>query len=633
MKFTLRFNWFEVILYSFFITYGYFGLLTKFGEDKNVFQFLSITVVLTLIQVLFGYLSGLKFEFCEEIVSFEKKDLYFFAGLLLVLAGISHQQLNWALFDDSLSYTGAAHLHSIQGLLTFGERLTFLSAVPFQYLAQFLSAALLGGLILVIVFTHRLPWKLKTLILTLLFLTGRTAIYLMGGNGSPHPSFELVMPFIFGALFGLNNIALKFSYLFSSVVLLFFLYKRLQGRFSAPITYLTVLAIGTIPLFLHMSTTVEHSLWSGLAISYVFIELLLSARTPYFRMICVISLATMMRQPCFIALVPVSVHFLANQIKQKNFLASLRTYAFWNLPVLFFVPFLGKSMIYGTPATHGAASSSGLSKLIFALKSPIILVAAANNVHLWWLGFIPFVFFTWRRELNAISLSMRFFAIAAFVVFYSIHPSLWGHAKYQFEFIVPLSILGFLMLLVSIKINTVTSKLVIIALSVLCGANIYSYVNYQKGNRSVDELVSLTGELNKAYKGGYQGLVTSPYEYKTAFTDIKSLNMAGHTFVVGGSYGVVSEILNGYTLAETLSAYQIYKQQKHQIVRILLEDNSMIFDAALADSDKRINAILIGPVPLEFKKTVSEELLRLGWKMYKTYSNTEYGSSLTLMLR
>jgi hypothetical protein len=632
MKYSLKFNWFEIIFYSFFITYGYFGLMTKIGPDKNLSQFLVSTLVLTAIQILFGYLSSSKFTFADDEISFEKNDLYKFLGLFSVLILITLPQLNWALYMDELSYTGAAHLHSIQGLLAIGSRLSFLSNVPFQYVAQLISFILLLGLIIVFWISQKLDWKLRSVFLAVLFLGCRLAIYFMGGNGSPHPSFELVMPFIFGAVFGLNHIALKLSYLFGSAVFLFFIYKRIQDRFSESVAYFSVFAIGTLPLFLHMSTIADHSLWAGLAISYVLVELLFNVKAPYFRLICVISIATMMRQPCFIALVPVLAHYVISQFRQVKAKEIIKNLALWNLPTLFFIPFVGKSVIYGTPSTQGVAVGSTLVKLQWALKTPIVLVSAANSVNIWWLALIPFVFITWKEELKTSSLCFRFFAIAAFVVFYSIHPSLWGHAKYQFEFIVPLAVAGLLMLMISLPQNKIFRAVMSLILLVIGSLNIYTYMNYQKGNISVDKLVTLTGELNKSYNAGYRGLVTLPFNYKEAFADIKTLNVASGTFVVGGSYGVVQEILGGYTLSETLAANQIYKDQQNQIVQIS-EDNSVIFDAERAQADLRITALLLGPIPQDLKTEAMLKMQNLGWKLYKTYSNTEYGSTLTLMLR
>ena len=632
MKITLKFNWFEILFYCFFVTYGYFGLMTKVGTEKDLAQFVFSTVFLVAIQILFGYLSSSKFEFAKDEISFEKNDFYKFIGLFSVLILITLSQLNWALYMDELSYAGAAHLHSIQALLAFGHQLSFLAEMSFQYLAQIISLILLVGLLAVIWISHKLDWKLRVAVVSVLFIICRSALYYMGGNASPHPSFELVMPFIFGAVFGLSHVSLKLSYLFSTAVFLFFLFKRIQDRFSVQVATSCVFAIGTLPLLLHMSTIVEHSIWSGLVISYVLVELLFNPKTRYFRLICLISIATMMRQPCFIALVPVLAHYVISRFREDKVKGVFKNLAFWTLPTLFFIPFLIKSVMYGTPATQGVAGVSALIKLKWALKTPIILVAAANSVNIWWLALIPFVFFTWKEELKISSLCFRFFAIAAFVIFYSIHPSLWGHAKYQFEFIVPLCIAGLLMLLMSLpqtKPFKATMTVVLLAMGCL---NIFTYQNYQKGNISIDKLVSLTGELNKTYNAGYKGLVTSPYNYKEAFAEIKALNVAGGTFVVGGSYGVVQEILGGYTLSQTLLAYQIYKDQQSQIVQIQ-EDNSVVFDTEKVEADSRIKALLMGPIPLEVKTVAIIKLQNLGWKLHKTYLNPEYGSSLTLMLR
>lgn len=632
MKYTFKFNWFEVLFYSFFITYGYFGLMTKLGAEKSLLQLVSTTIVLSLIQGLFGYLAHLKFEFANENFNISRKDLLKFSGLFLALLIVVCSQLNWAMYVDELSYANAAHVHAISGLLSGGRYLTFFANTPFKYLAQFFSFSLLVGLVFTIWLTHKFSWKFKIFTVVSLLIISRSCIYLLGGNASPHPSFELIMPFIFGVLFGLNHFAFKLAYLFSAVVFLFVLYKRLQLRFSGAVLYLSVLAVGTIPLLLHMSTIVEHSIWSGLAISYVFVELLLNEKTPYFRLMAVISLATMMRLPCFIALIPVLAHYLITHARQTSLRDIFKNLVLWNLPTLFFIPFVGKSILYGTPATQGPAAVSALLKLKLALKSPIIFIAAANSVNLWMLAFIPFVFLTWRRDFKITSLVIRFFLIAALIVFYSIHPGLWGHAKYQFEFIVPLCIAGFIMLITALNSVKKISKIITSVLVVICCVNVYAYINYQRGNKPVDELVSMTAEYSKNYDAGYRGLVTFPFNYKEAFADIEKLNVAGNTFVVGGSYGVVQEILADYTLSQAVMAHQIFKDQQGQIVKVL-DDDAVVFDAERANSDSRINAILLGPIPMDVKKNAVEQLQNLGWKLYKTYSNDEYGSSLTLMLK
>ena len=112
------------------------------------------------------------------------------------------------------------------------------------------------------------------------------------------------------------------------------------------------------------------------------------------------------------------------------------------------MPFLGKSLISGTPSTDALDEGSMFQRVLDAVDSDIIWSSISNIVPYWWIIFIPFAFIPLSRGMASRNIIFLIFFSSALYVYYSIHPSLWGYAKYQAEYAVPFAIVGMVLLAV-----------------------------------------------------------------------------------------------------------------------------------------------------------------------------------------
>ena len=87
------------------------------------------------------------------------------------------------------------------------------------------------------------------------------------------------------------------------------LHRMLLRVFRFYTAYLIALAVGTIPLLWHFGGIVEQSLWASICFVLVLVDMITTNRVNYMRLVCLVSVATIMRQPSFLALFPILLAF------------------------------------------------------------------------------------------------------------------------------------------------------------------------------------------------------------------------------------------------------------------------------------------------------------------------------------
>jgi hypothetical protein len=302
-------------------------------------------------------------------------------------------------------------------------------------------------------------------------------------------------------------------------------------------------------------------------------------------------------------------------------------------PVLIFLPFLFLSMIYGTPSTYVINDNELLLKILKPYQALIggrVWVSILNSVSIWWVAFIPFAFLpiSWARiRLNIIFILLFFILIFAF---YSINQNLWGEAKYQAEYAVPFAIIGFILFCIKFY-KIIKSKIAFSTfLITLIFLNYYELATFHNDNKSVDQLIDTISEDKKHYKSGYKMMVTFPYSYADAYHVIKVAGLASNSYSLGVTYGVLPEILNGYTVKEVVNVSQLIS---HQIG--LMAERGIPWTSAsvdLIESDPRIKVVLIAAV-FPGKLDIVEEFKRNGWLTLGEFRNSRFGSTVFVLRR
>ena len=627
---TVKFYWMDILFYSFFITYGLFGAaappLANFLSHPiiGLLQIAMISIFLIIIGIT-GFKWGEDFK---DSIHITYKEFIIAIFLLFALFSLGFENLQHSIQGDESAYLIIAFGHAIKFLINFGMQIEGIGVYESRHLIQIVSGLIVGGLIAFVYFTSMLSWQKRIPVVLFTLILCRVLIMSFGGNPSPHPPLGGIVHLVFGTVFGLNNFALKSAYFFLYCIFIFSIYKLALQGLPRHVSILLSLAVGTVPLGLHLATIVENSIWSLMCFTFVMLSLAVTQSQNYLRLACIVSIATLCRQPAFIGFVPILIVFISSSDRPFN--------AEWGrnllkllVPSIIFIPFLLQSIIYGTPSTEAQGEYSGqLTRIYVALNSGIVLVAIANSIPKLWIACMPSAFIWWRRYPNQ-SASFLIFFLLAVIIYYSINPGLYGLGKYQAEYALPFAIVGSFFS-VKLSLSYIREKLLSFVLLIVIGLNVFNFFDIPTQNKSIDSLIDSFFTDTKSYNSGYHVLCGFPYEFNQAYSEVTKLGLTENSYTIGVSYGVFLEISNGYSLKSTAAADSILRAQ-----RKLNEHNSEGAPTNIIirniETDLRIKAIILGAI--EKRKDLVDGLIERGWTEHARYSNSQYRSTVILLTR
>lgn len=627
----ISFNWATILFVSFFLAYGYYGARTPgYGELMANLGSSALQVgLLVLILVVFGLLAWKASDRFQDRIEIHKTDVFVFCSYFVILFALSFEQLQFSLFSDEISYSATSHGQSIYVSLALGKFLSALGDFQFKFLVQAVSLLLLVSLVSVLVLSWRLTWKRRIIFVSLLLLFSRLLISFLGGNHSPHPPLQLIPPFISGSLLGINDFAFKLSYFTLYVVCLHCLFRMLCRAFPFALSYLLVLAIGTLPLLLRLGTIVEHSLWASICFTLVLAEIITATKLNYIRLISFISIATLMRQPSFLAIFPVLMLMVAEESQSKDRGGWVARTLCTLSPALLFVPFLGESLIRGTPSTEALRESSAIARVLSAFHSDIIWTSIANSIPYWWIALIPFSIIPLSRKMLSRNVILFCFGVLALCVYYSIHPSLWGFAKYQAEYAAPLAISGMLLLALRLSASCYSRYILPGLLAVLIALNIAALSYFPQGIYAIWRPAETVADASRIQELTERHLIAVPYNYHEAYDAIKRGNLTQGTYSIGATYGVFSEIMNGYSVRAILASRDIYLRQESDRLKVSMNG----WDVDAIERDSRVQVVLVGSVPFFDKQKLVDQFKARNWVIVGEYKNIRYGSTIVILRR
>ncbi|MDP1955350.1 MAG: hypothetical protein Q8K71_12785 [Polaromonas sp.] len=626
----IKFNWAEVLFYGFFVAYGFFGAATPSHTNfiSNVGVGILQIGLLSFFLALLGVMAWKWGSEYQDLIVVSGKDLLAFAGISLLLFGLSYQSLGQSIQGDESAYLMLAYGHAIKVLLKFGDHFAIVKEWPVKYLVQLISLSLVAGLVFFIWASRKLEWPKRIAVVLITMLFCRILIMYFGGNPSPHPPLGGGLLLISGSLFGINDFALKSGYFVGYVIFIFGAFKIVNKVAPWCVSLLFALSIGTIPLSLHLAAIVENSIWSLICFTLIMLELAVGKHANLVRLASLVSIMTLFRQSIFIGYVPILIIFAASWRRgsESDFRKRLLKIA---LPSIVFIPFLMQSIIQGTPSTAALGDQTDqLGRVIGAFESGIIFVSIANSVSIFWILFIPFAFIFWGRY-RAQGLAFLSFFVVALVLYYSIHPGLHGLAKYQAEYAVPFMIMGALICF-QISMSLHKKELIALLLVFIMGFNTYTYLEIPERNRPIDELIDSLGQASRVYDNGYHILCGYPYEFGRAYDDVKKLGLTGGSYTIGVTYGVFLEIINGYSLKAVQEAESISRLQKK--LNEKTNPESLAKSAVEnIEKDPRIKTVMLGAI--QKRRELIDEFVSHGWTMHAKYENMLYGSSVIVMTK
>jgi hypothetical protein len=221
---------------------------------------------------------------------------------------------------------------------------------------------------------------------------------------------------------------------------------------------------------------------------------------------------------------------------------------------------------------------------------------------------------------------LLFFAIAV-CMYYSIHPSLWGYAKYQAEYALPFAILGLLLLVVRFSVSPFTGRLVTALALILICLNIVDFISISKDRLRIEVSMDTNQQVSEYQPLGEYSLVAIPYNYRDAYNAIKKEGLTENSYSIGTTYGILPEIMNGYSVKSIRAVHDIFLKQEHNRLNAPIAG----WDINLLESDSRIKVVLIGAVTS--KQKLIDRFKTRSWSVMGEYKNNQYGTSVVALKR
>ncbi len=618
-KINIKVNYPAVLAFVLFWSYALFGL----RYFSSTILELLCAAVLALLCAYFFSLS--KNESFTQVWQFDSRDVLAFAGLSVLIFIFACKSLFFSLTEDNIYHAQYALSH-----FTFlSEKLVnyfpTLLSWKYQTLLHLLLILVLFGTIAFVWFLNKLSLKLKLWVFGTLFFVVRMVMVFYGDISDPHPPFRLFPSWLMASIFGPHNWSFRAGMLLALGLLAFCLYYFAKKYMDKSLAFLFALAGASLPLLLHIGTILQPSLWAAagflLVILYLYENHNLEEKD-FFILAAIISISTLMRQSAFIGWAFLAVPGLMFVWKNKDKI-DIKKWLVMLSPVLVLIPLTLKTAISGTPASYVpgevdyfASNASVFSRIWYAVESGVVFGSALNS--LTWVGISLIVIglillFTKRRLLF---LNLLIFLLIAITLFFSIRPILWGMGRYQGEYLLPLAIFGLFLLVSEInKVKRFGQAAGIVVLILIAGYNLYFFKHITQFNAPAD----------KFYPNDYISSVMLSeyiYNYKDAFSAVKLHGLAGSAYVDGVSYGVFSEILNGYSVKQTLAEKEIFTK------------TGGLANASAIGQNSKIKLVLVSDVPFaEKKQKLINDLLALGFKPWKNFENKDYGSTIVGLIR
>ncbi len=597
----------KLALFAYFVVYGYYGAVSP--VSGGLFEAgLALVISLALMVPLFLYRtygSRLEHEYQWEL-RVTRRELCVAAFALAGLLALSHGRLSESLYSDELSYAASSHGHAIFLALQLA-RFDFFSDLEIRYLVQAASFLMLGFLLIIWRCIVRMECAGVFPVFVAAFMGLRFLFWIRGGNGNPHPPLELLPVFFSGVLFGINEAGLKVSYLLSYFFFLFVVYRLCRRQLASSFAWKVAAVVGTVPLMLSMGTVIEHAVWGYIFFTIVLLDLWTANSVNYQRVLLIVALGSLFRQSVFIALLPIALVYLLDPARPG--LAQLRiARAYWLIPpLILFVPFVGRSLLMGTPATESIDKGMPVSQWYDALASGVAIDSFLTAFHPAWATLLVLAFIPIRKAERSRHLIFSIFFIALWMVYHSIDRGLWGMKKYQAECFGPFIALG-VFLLFRLLASLAARSVAVVACIVFVSANVMQFF-------------SRDGSANPGYS------ISVSYNYRDAYARVRELGLAKNTYSIGLTYGILPEVINRYSASEALSAQAIHRRQRDASALPVY----LTADIRSVLADQEIKAVLIqgGIGAYDLRAGFKEA----GWQEVEQFPGGDPGAVVYLMRR
>jgi hypothetical protein len=519
-------------------------------------------------------------------------------------------RLNQPIVGDHFFYGKFAKAHELYGI-NFLNKFVNIGDIVFKDAMHFLDLFVLALIALLIRFCKFIKFSfiLVSILICIALLMLRYLVISSGGGLSPQPPFQIFPLWLSTSIFGLTDFSLRAPQLMGLISCSFLIYLVSFKKLGRINSFFIATALCSFPLFIHVATLVEGSIWTSVLWILLLIQIPLchgKNEIAYWNCIfSIISIFVLLRITSFIAYPIFFILFVFHHISLLNRNKSLLIYA--ATPILLCLPYLFISIINGTPATYISGESafipgdySTYHRIAYALLSGVGVDTILSVINPLWLFLLLGVFIMHKNEkfylLNRFLIVL--FLGLAITMFFSIRPVLWSTDRYKAEYLIPFIIFGGYLIFSKIYITLRGNFLIPILSSVIIYFNVVSFYGYP--NNIADRVT------DQRFKRASEQV----YDYSSALIAAKNAGLAKNTLIVGVTYGVLPQILSGFTIEEAKKSLELFKKP------IRGSDWTSI-NPDLVNKEPDIKLVLLtdgGNV-----ESIRRDLLHFGWSDWKQF--------------
>ena len=614
--FNIKVDVINLVIATIFWCYGFQAAIVNISLILNfclLIYLLFFTYTLLWIKKKYPILSN-------WIIQLKASDLFIFTFFIIAYYLILGEKLSFPLMDDELYYAFSSLSYQIAVILKLTKYTDLISEIHFYYLINLINIILVISFYLLYLMV-KYCYSNFSLITTAIFIfiitsLFRLIVYNFGGGLSTHPPLQLFQLWLSSTVFGVSSFSFRFAQFLCGIVFIFYLYRKFNSSFNIYISFIFSLFLTSIPLFMEVTTIVESSIVTTICISIILIEIIFSYEENienWLLLSVLLSISILIRQTV-VVLVPFYILLLLyrfkDTLKVKHYIFVISVFS---IPL----PYVLKSIIEGTPATYIPYESelfihsvSVTERILYAINNNIVINIILSNIEWYFLLLISGLFvplklgFTyWKRFFFVVLLFL-----SLIFTFYSIRPVLWSTDRYVAEYILPFVIVGgfsLFHLLFEIKHQIM-----------VCAFAIFLIIN------SAMVFHKYPDNLPDIYQNSILRKVTHNYvDYISALKQLSLLYSPDSIILVGVTYGILPQILAGYTVNDVVSS----KVSSRLPVR---NDDWRTVDPIKVNNFNHIKCVIITDAPN--KKLLVTQFVDLGWSLNETSSSNM--SSFPLIL-
>lgn len=603
--FFITINWPFLLAFVTFWSYGWQPIIAR---DAVMLQ---AGVVIYTVCILTGYLilglNNSSFLSSKILLSF--KDFLAFIVIAAIWIAIEFFRLQEPISGDQFYYSLGAKAHEMYLVEKLQDNI-FFQDMAFKNLVYSLDVLLLIIGFLILSFLNRLRTYKPLFCIAVIVITIGARFFSLeiGIGGSPHPPFQLFPIWFVTSILGISDWSLRLSQLIGLIFCSGFIYWTFRNRIGCINSLVLSIAACSIPLYMHVASMVEGSAWTTFIAVIVLTKIIFNPPkifSSWFGVSVLICIFTLMRLTAFL-LFPIFIYFYLQQFQKNNHKISLNNSLLLFTPLLLCLPFFVMSVTQGTPATYIsgeaeyiAGSNLVFNRLYFALKEGIIYGTSFSAIGPFWLTLILGILFRDKYEnnylKNRVLIGLLFLIFVA--TFFSIRPILWGVDRYKTEYLVPFILIGVILILIKLYEWRVSRRYFLIFAFGFIVAGSLNFMRYPQ--YFIDPLAGKP----------FARQTEQFYDFRRALHEAQTAGFSKKLIFSGVTYGVMPQILSGYSLAEVTASQWNYDQYHGQ-----MKLGKTIVDSIVAIPE--VNMILLMDPDVEKNKAT---LIEAGWISWNNF--------------